>query len=103
MSRTFRRKNETKDLWWVLTDCVYHRQSRRVIRYNKSGKEAKIALAKYRSDAYVGFREPGPTWFRNMFVERPQRRQAKEQLRKFILDTEYVVLLRPKNKLKYWT
>lgn len=103
MSRTYRRKNETKDLWWVITDYTYIRPLCMFIRYRMSDAEAKVALAKYHSDAYRGFREPGPRWYRNLTAERPQRREAVRQLREYMKDSEFVVILPPKNKLKYWT
>lgn len=108
MSRTFRRKNNTKDdLYWVTTeyrdvfesDCNWKRWT----RVPKEGDELQRALAAYHSDAYRNFKEPGPAWYRNMFTERPQRRKAKGQLRKFMLDEEFEVMLNPKDPLEYWT
>lgn len=73
-------------------------------RVDKNTKEYKKALAKFHSDAgVVTFKEPGPSWFRNLYSERPQRRKAKRELKKFMLDNEYEVILNNKEPLQYWT
>ncbi len=109
MSRTIRRKSETHEYSWVLRDwdtffntygiCYGTR-----ITYDPKSKYGKKALAEFHSDAgtFEG-KEPGPSWFRNLTTERPQRREAKRQLHKFMLDEEFEVMLNPMDHLEYWT
>jgi hypothetical protein len=54
-------------------------------------------------DSTYRCKEPGPSWFRNLFTERPQRREAKRQLNKFLLDPDFEVLLDSKATLEYYT
>ncbi len=109
MSRTFRRKNETQEYDWILRDwdwsyntygiCYGQRKT-----YDRKSKEAITALAHYHSDAGTyTWREPGPSWFRNLTSQRPMRRQSKNQLRKFMLDEEFEVIIETNPKLEYWS
>lgn len=119
MSRTFRRTGDTvhqswfckKDYCteWLYTDypeplsLEFYRYNRRV-PLQEGTKEYKRKAARYHSDAATtNFKEPGPSWFRNMFCERGQRRNAKQQLKKYMLDQDYEVCLMAKNRLPYWT
>ncbi len=72
--------------------------------HNKDSKEGKRRIAKYFSDSGThNFKEPGPHWFRNLTSDRPNRRKAKAELRKYLLDPEYEVVLDAKPPLPYWT
>lgn len=85
-------------LWCWGRNLSYH------VWYNTTSPEGKKRLAYYRSDnGTEKHKEPGPKWFRNRTVERPQRRHAKNELRKFMLCDEYEVILNAKDHLKYWT
>ena len=119
MSRTYRRKNETRDYDWVLRDFfslkelpsvsdyekiqLYH--SKYVwVHFSKWSDRGKKLIRKYHSDAgTTNHKEPGPCWFRNAFVERPNRRKSNREIKKFMLDTEYEVIIDSKPPLKYWT
>jgi hypothetical protein len=103
MARTYRRKNQTQDYWWLLTDYVIVNDYPRVKKIIVEGKEADKKLALYHSDAYRGFREPGPAWFRLMFTERPMRRRNNKELKRFMLDPEYEPIIYSKYPLEYWT
>lgn len=103
MSRTFRRVNEKQEYDWVLRDWRHSWFTGLEFRLDPKSKEGKEAIARYHSDKYRNFKEPGPAWYRNMFTERPQRRKAKNQLRKFMLDEEFEVMLNGKDPLEYWT
>lgn len=106
MSRTKRRKQALEyDMYWCLTEYVRVPNSWQWVRVPipPKTKEYKKALAEYHSDAFRNFKEPGPSWYRNLFAERPQRRTSKHELHKFMLDEEYEVMLNPKDKLPYWT
>lgn len=73
--------------------------------YKKTAKAYKKGKALYHSDARShNFHEPGPHWFINQYVERPQRRHAKRELQKYILkDGDYEVVLNGKDPKPYWT
>lgn len=104
MSKTYRRKQDNGDYRWLLVDYTYNRAYiLEKIHIEKTSEEGKKRLINYHSDAYKPFKEPGPHAYRNLYTERPQRRESKREIRKFMLDEEYEVLLNPKNKLEYWT
>lgn len=106
MSRTIRKKGNSRfnhfyTLEWVLRD----RESDAIHppQIDPKSKEGKKRLARFHSDKCSHFKEPGPAWFRNVFVDRPHRRKAKLQLERYMKDTETVVILNAKDPLKYWT
>ena len=126
MSRTFRRKNVTQEYYWVLResfasaeDIEKYKDSIVTINYPRWGgwdryymnihfsetsEEGKKRLAHYHSDAgTIRCKEPGPRFWRNLTAERPHRRESKLQLKKYILNNEYVVVIPSKPKLEYWT
>lgn len=106
MSRTYRRKGK-----YIPWNYWFDEESIKVGPYHwiwvprdKTTKEYKKDLAIYHSDSgTTNFKEPGPSWFRNQFTERPQRREAKRQLQKFMKDPEFEVMLNAKDPLEYWT
>jgi hypothetical protein len=111
MSRTFRKKEGKKyfDPFAKKSYCSeWKRVSERcfsweIVPLAYDTQEYRRESAKYHSDARTkGMNYNGPRWFRNQVVERPQRRQAKEELRKFLLDPEHEVCLTPKNHIPYW-
>ena len=126
MSRTYRRIRYRQmwgsDLDWVLRDSVYGlenvpnetenihldpwswRGDSYRFFYKKDSHEGKKRIAKYFSDAGTHrFKEPGPSWFRNLFTQRPLRRHGKRELQKFLFDPEYEVIIEEKPPLEYWT
>lgn len=127
MSRTYRKRKENSkchnDEDWILRESGwgtswiedhdydrievkchnYYLKTYIVIRINPSSKEGKRRLAKFHSDTGThNFKEPGPSWFKNLTTIRPYRRKYKEQCRKFLYDTEYEVILE-KMVYEYWT
>lgn len=112
MSRTYRRKPSSKrhfsyyflthESIFIKTDFgTYHHIW---VKRDTESKEYKRDMAKFYSDSGTfKFKEPGPSWFRNLYTERPQRREAKRQLHKYLLDQEFEVILNPKDRLDYWT
>lgn len=98
MSRTYRRKKDSGTM---------HDWSYRLSVYKILGKtESEVTKLKsvFYSDSYgCSFKEPGPSWFRNLYTERPTRRYNREELRKFMLDNEYEPMCVVKPKLLYWT
>ena len=112
MSRTFRRKNETQEYYWVLRDWDAYWYFRgytyesvaRYTNYLPKSKEGKKLLNKYHGDAGTHqCKEPGPSWYRRITRQVPLRRSSKEQLRKFMLDEEFEVIIEENPPLEYWT
>lgn len=112
MSRTYRRTKERHrrgwfdDEYWYTSEWVRnevgmisHRE-----RYPKDSIEYKKGYARYHSDAGTHCcKEPGPSWFRNLYSDRPLRRKSKNELRKFMANEEYEPVVDRKGKLPYWT
>ena len=100
MSRTIRRKNYPK--WMISTRTEKYSYALRTYIPLTVLEQLK-ALAKFHSDAtpkYSG--GAGPSWFRNMYADRPARRQNAQELRKFMLNPEYEPMCVAKPKLPYW-
>lgn len=118
MSRTYRRKKalnkkEPTFLCWYLTPTLYYEcwNDRsmywylwaRFDHYPTKEEMAKVE-AEYHSDGgTTSFKEPGPSWFRNMFETRPTRRKNKREIQKYMLDPEYEPMCFTKGPLDYWT
>lgn len=107
MSRTFRRKSgDPSDRLWHISE---HRRipgtySYERIYYVVGSDQYKKGLAKYRSDSGThNCKEPGPSWFRNLTSERPQRRFNRNELRKFMRNEEYEPMIISRDRLDYWT
>jgi hypothetical protein len=70
--------------------------------FNANSKEGKKRLAKFHSDRkryYWNHRGPG--WFHNLYSQRPYRRDAKRQIKRYI-DNDIDVQLLRKPKREYW-
>jgi len=104
MSRTYRNRHPD-DIWFAMHELERSARFRwDWVRLDPKSKIGKAKKAKVLSDSYTAFKEPGPSWFRNLVTERPQRREAKKELHKYLrADGEYEVMLIPKNPLMYWT
>lgn len=71
------------------------------VKYEKE-VDNRLAFWETHKDQRFSCKEPGPSWFRNLTSERPQRREAKRQLNKFLYDSEFEVLLDSKTHLEYY-
>ena len=108
MSRTYRRKGgDQTDLVWQTSKLV------RVpgkyywiwIKIDPKTKEYTKIVNKYHSDAGThscGNGKAPPGWYRAQFVQRPHRREAVRQIKKWLLDPEYEVILESREPLPYW-
>ena len=85
MSRTYRRKT-TNRINWACDLEHYISEHIRVegtykyvsVYYATDSKEYKKGLARYHTDGATNrFKEPGPSFFRNLFSDRPLRRTAR--------------------------
>ena len=121
MSRTYRFRHDDwkiKDNWvlseYDLRGIVYNPENCEIVQCAKYGvvawkitfypysKEGKKRLAKFRSDAKCKYwNHKGPGWFHNLFSQRPYRRDAKNQIKRYI-DNDIDVQLLRKPKREYW-
>ena len=85
MSRTYRRKIGSKNHYFhyfvthelIGVESATGRKYFQWMPLDKDSKEYKKAMAIYHSDSGTfSFKEPGPSWFRKLFTERPQRRES---------------------------
>lgn len=98
MSRTFRRKKKKPDFWTThdykkiagpyISNCGrYRKWEWAYVPYE--GKELKQQIAKYHtSDNHSGIHSV-PSWFSNLYFQRPRRRKEKVQLRKMLVSQDY--------------
>jgi hypothetical protein len=127
MSRTYRRRryrqlfNSDHPLtdWWVQEDevvwedvnsvketfeFIWYARPRYNIEYKSDSNTGRKLIAIARSDAAThNCKEPGPGWFRNLYVARPLRRKAKNEIHKFMLDPDYEPMILTDPPLPYWT
>ena len=105
MSRTYRKKqvHNYTDYWPMRNYDAVTVDNPHPPPYDPKSKEGRRYIAKFHADDTCNYKEPGPSWYRHMFVERPQRREAKRQLQRYMRDEEFVVILEAKMPLLYWT
>ncbi len=74
------------------------------VKYKADSVTGRKLLARAKMDKVSSFKEPGPSWFRNLFEERPLRRKAKREIQRYMYDEEYEphVDSIPRKKI-YWT
>lgn len=106
MSRTYRRRRgDQTDLEWQTRVCCqipgtyyWHWE-----KMDPESKEYKQAVKKYHSDygsAHYNGRAPG--WWITLTSQRPHRRDAVRQIKKWLLDPNYEVIIDSKEPLPYW-
>ena len=69
----------------------------------RSSAQGRKKLARFQSDAkkyWMNWR--GPAWFHNTFSQRPHRRRASAELKKFMQDPEHEVMIENKPRRLYW-
>lgn len=74
------------------------------VQMDPSTHEYKYARAQYYGDFGThNFKEPGPSWFRNLTNTRPLRQQARREIHKWMRDPDYEPLIDAMGYLEYWT
>lgn len=132
MSKTYRKRCPEYDKWWLLrgtkdleeitstkdfSRCFISREGYKYnkdtktfeeyteveVYYTEKCKEGKKRLAKYHSDS-IGYKynRTGPGWWKTLTVQKPYRQRSRIELKKFLLDTEYEVVLESKPKKDWW-
>lgn len=107
MSRTYRRKNDKYlikenrillDSYWDRKDWTYYYE-----RIDPKSKKGKKKLAKFHSDSpqcIVNW--AGPSWFHNLYTQRPYRRDCKRQIQKYLkYDCDISILRKPRSEYFY--
>ena len=106
MSRTYRRKRGDHQDLECQTSYLVQVPGRYRWYWEKmdpNSKQYKKAVNKYHSDAGTHKFTNSPCgWWVNMVVQRPHRRNAKQQLKKWLTDPEYEVILNAKDPVPYW-
>jgi len=106
MSRTYRRKGgDHTDLEWQTRVCSQIPGTYIWLweKMDPKTKQYKKVVNKYHSDAGTQkFNNCPQGWWVNLCIQRPHRRDAKRQLKKWLTDSEYEVILNAKNPLPYW-
>jgi hypothetical protein len=133
MSRTYRRRKGSAEyrafgslaeytVEWVNIPRDGFYSMLTTIPMDPNTKEYKIKRSEYYRDKTHNFKEPGPSWFRNLFSTRPLRGKAKKELHKFmrsipiyrtfygnecyflqVMNECYEPIIESKGKLPYWT
>lgn len=96
----FDEHGELRFVRWVECEPLYD------VRYSRNSKEGKRRIAKWHSDRGVtSYKEPGPSWFKNMTVNRPNRRFYEREIQKWFDDPDYEVQTykRLYKYADYWT
>ena len=107
MSRTVRRKTQDgKTDFYCFTYKwlpIPGYTTQQLVPLKKGTPEYKKAVAQYHSDGYRGHKEPGPSWYRKMTVEKPMRQRNKLELLKFMRCFDYEPVVFDMYPLEYWT
>jgi hypothetical protein len=131
MSRTYRRRKGSAKYraFGSLAEYTTERVGTRfwfgasyTVPLDPNTQEYKIKRSEYYRDKPHNFKEPGPSWFRNLFSTRPLRGKAKKELHKFVrsvpkvytakgkecyflqvMNECYEPVIDSKGKLPYWT
>ena len=110
MSRTVRRKqgygwcygmrhvSESLEEWYWNTETGWSDW----IHHDPRSKEGKKRIALFHSDAQSWTAKYGPSWWRRQYYQRPYRRNAETEIKKYFKDTEYEVIIPDRPKLGYW-
>lgn len=89
---------EDNQYYWRRAEQYYQ------VEYKPDSPTGRKLLAEAKRDKVHRFKEPGPHWFRNLFEERPLRRQSKREIQRFMANEEYEPMIDPKQRKKiYWT
>ncbi|HUL91193.1 MAG TPA: hypothetical protein VLV56_02495 [Burkholderiales bacterium] len=88
MSRTYRRRGQTHEYRWVLSDQSDNTPSWAHALLDRHSSEGRRAIARFHSDAEVTIRSSAPRWYRRAFDHR-LRTMNDRQLRRWFDDPGY--------------
>jgi hypothetical protein len=101
MSRTYRRKNETQDYYWVLREWHFRRTYFDVTHHDKNSQEGKRRIKVYHSDAQCTM-DNAPSWFKLIYARRPFRRKEQVALIKAVKYIEEDIPFPVRRKSVLW-
>ena len=70
MARTYRRKQERHEYYWVLHDWDAHAPHGQWVRIDPRSEKGRRALARFHSDKEVTMSGAAPRWYRKVFDHR---------------------------------
>jgi hypothetical protein len=88
MSRTYRRRGEHHEYYWMLRDWESAEPFGARIRLDRNSKEGRRALARFHSDAEVTMGSSAPRRYRRVF-DHKLRSMNDRQLRRWLADPGY--------------
>jgi hypothetical protein len=88
MSRTFRRRGERHEYYWVLREYEWAGDRVVPVQIDARSKAGRKAIALFHSDAYFSLRSSAPRWYRRLFDHRLNLLNERE-LRRWLDDPEY--------------
>ncbi len=104
MSRTYRFKKQSDSYLikenLVLEICVVWPKYQIIDQRSDVGK---LRLAQFHSDKKKRYYQwKGPSWFHNLYSQRPYRRKCKCEIARYLRDDEYEIQILDKPYRKYW-
>lgn len=104
MSRTYRQRDNRKIPGWIFEEYDWDEYwNFRRWKIDPKSKEAKKRIAKFRSDSgYMWHNCRGPGWFHREYTQCPYRRDARDQIAKFLKEEVEDIILLSKPKREYW-
>ena len=103
MSRTYRRKNETQDYYWILRDWdSTWRFGAEPVNHDPNSWEGKRALNLYHSDKAMSTMAQAPSWFKTIYARRPFRRKEKQALINIVKYPEEDICFPVRRKSVLW-
>ena len=86
MSRTYRRRRQYQEYYWVLFDWQPGAPVGALL--DPRSREGRRAIARFHSDSAITMRSPAPRWYRKVF-DRRLRTFNDRQLRRWLADPGY--------------
>ena len=86
MSRTYRRRGQRQEYYWVLFDRQLRTPFGALL--DPRSREGRRAIARFHSDAGITMRGSAPRWYRRVFDHR-LRTFNNKQLRRWLADPGY--------------
>lgn len=97
MSRTYRRRGEQHEYYWVLHDWDNAGPFSARARLDRHSKAGRRALARFHSDAEVTMRSCAPRWYRRVFDHRLRTMNDRE-LRRWLANPGYDPVLQVRHR-----
>ena len=97
MARTFRRKRERHEYYWVLHDWESRLPFGHWVQLDPRSKAGRKAIARFHSEREITLRSSAPRWYRKVFDHRI-RTANDRMLRRWLADPEFDPVFRAWHK-----